>query len=159
MNELNGEAVIKSVDHSPDQIPWTNGRHLYDLWSAKKCNGTWPERRDFQIADMKAYVSNIMIVDVVDNGAAGIDFAVRLTGTGHRDFMPYDPTGTSLSKLPHGDLVCGNLEVMLKAETPHVALNQPVLWENYGFKRFDCLMLPLGEGQEISQLMLLLHYK
>lgn len=151
-------AVILAVDGRSDQIPWSNGKHLYDLWHAKKGNAKWPQRRDFQISDMRAYVAQIMIVDVERTDDA-LDFTVRLTGTGHRDFMPYDPTGTSICAMPNGDLVCTNLEQMLHARAPHIALNQPMLWTDYEYKRFDCLMLPLGEQEEISQLLLLVNYK
>lgn len=158
---MNGDyepTEITSVTGSGEQIPWSNGQHLYNLWHEKKADAPWPERRDFHIADMKAYVAHIMIVDV-DRTDEKLDFTVRLTGTGYRDFMPYDPTGTSMSEMPNGGQVCDILELILDAKQPHLALNQPMLWTDFEYKRFDCLMLPLGTCEDISQLMLLVRYK
>jgi hypothetical protein len=67
---------------------------LLDLWKSKKKGDALPYRSDFSPLEMKDYLTNIYIIEVLDNGA---DFLVRLAGTGLTGKFGDDFTGAKYS--------------------------------------------------------------
>ena len=138
-----------------EDIPWKHGRDLYALWQSKRKNARWPERSALKPVDMKHYLEHVMLIDVKQEP---LDFKVRLAGTGYRWYMPYDPTGTRIVDMPNGDEIYVRFSKLLELGQPYLGLNMPLMWARIDYKRFNGLVLPLGSGDEIKTLMLLVCY-
>jgi hypothetical protein len=138
-----------------EDIPWQHGRDLFLLWQSRRQGRRWPARTDISPVDMKAYLPDLMLIDV-ETGP--LDFQVRLAGTGYRRFMPYDPTGTSVKDMPNGEEIFSRFEKLVSLGQPYMGLNMPLMWASIDYKRFNGLVLPLGEADDIRTLMLLVEY-
>jgi hypothetical protein len=145
-------------DFKEDNIPWEHGKALYRLWKQEKADKNWPSRKQLSPRDMCAYLPDIMLIDVKRDP---LDFVVRLSGTGFHRFIPEDPTGQSVYTFNNGEQICARFAKALETKAPYLGLNQPTPWPDtmYEYKRFNGIVLPLGEDQEdISMLMLLVDY-
>ncbi len=149
---------IMQLDFSSGDIPWSHGQSLFKLWDKLRGDMPWPSRNQLDPMKMHPYLQHIMLMDVQADHS---DFTVRLVGTGYSRFMPYDPTGDSISSFTEGDATLSRLQLMLKIQKPYMILDQEIPWADkmYQYKKFDGLVLPLGEKDCINILMLLVHYK
>ena len=138
-----------------EDIPWTHGQNLFALWQSKRKNARWPTHRAISPLDMKPYLEHIMLIDVEDDP---LDFRVRLSGTGYRWYMPYDPTGTRIQDMPNGDDIFARFSKLLELGQPYLGLNMPLMWAAVDYKRFNGLVLPLGQADKVTSLMLLVNY-
>jgi hypothetical protein len=139
-----------------EDIPWQHGQELFQLWQSRRSGRRWPARSDISPMDMKSFLKDIMLIDVKRDP---LDFMVKLSGTGYRRFMPYDPTGTRVADMPNGQEIFVRFSTLLELGQPYLGLNMPLMWADIDFKRFNGLVLPLGDGgSEICSLMLLVEY-
>lgn len=146
---------IMKLNFLREDIPWPHGQNLFALWQSRRANARWPARGAIKPLEMKPYLEHIMLIDVEENP---LDFRVRLSGTGYRWYMPYDPTGTRIQDMPNGDDIFARFSRLLELGQPYLGLNMPLMWADVDYKRFDGLVLPLGEKNKITTLMLLVNY-
>lgn len=146
---------VMKLNFLVEDIPWEHGQQLFNLWQSRRHGRRWPSRTDINPVDMKAYLQDIMLIDVQN---APLDFHIRLAGTGYRRFMPYDPTGTRIADMPNGDEIFTRFERVLALGQPYMGLGMPLMWASVDFKRFNGLVLPLGDGVNVNTLMLLVEY-
>lgn len=139
----------------PEDIPWQHGRDLFLLWQSRRKNARWPVRGAIKPGEMKPYLEHIMLIDV---DTEPLDFTVRLSGTGYRWFMPYDPTGTRIIDMPNGEDIFVRFSRLLELGQPYLGLNMPLMWASIDYKRFNGLVLPLGTAAQVTTLMLLVDY-
>lgn len=149
---------IMTLNFEQDDIPWKHGREVYGLWLQKRGSRNWPSRKDITPSDMLPFLEHVMLIDVQYNPT---DFVIRLSGTGYNRFIPYNPTGQRIETLANGPDIHARLQRMLELKQPYLGLDQPVAWADTQkqFKRFDGIVLPLGDTDEIiNMLLLLVHY-
>jgi hypothetical protein len=66
------------------------------LWESRRGKGAMPERADIKPRDLKDYLSDIHLYEVIEGGR---DFRMRLVGTRFSQAAGYDPTGDLLSRV------------------------------------------------------------
>ena len=69
---------------------------LYGYWEAKRAGRTMPTRADIDPLEMKAWLGNLLLIDVGGEGR----FVYRLYGTGFVNSFGRDMTGRSVDELP-----------------------------------------------------------
>lgn len=146
---------IMKLNFLKEDIPWEHGRDLFTLWQSKRKNARWPTRGAITPMEMKPYLEHVMLIDVERDP---LDFRVRLSGTGYRWYMPYDPTGTRIQDMPNGNDIFARFSRLLELKQPYLGLNMPLMWATVDYKRFDVLVLPFGDAHNINTLMLLVNY-
>jgi hypothetical protein len=67
---------------------------LHELWQAKRDARAMPSRGDFDWADLRPWFGNLILVDVIDDGA---DFHYRLWGSELAQLLGYELTGRRMS--------------------------------------------------------------
>ena len=82
-------------------------RQLYDYWTAKRGDRSWPARADILPSEISTVLPFVMLVDVIDGGGShggshgGLQFRLRLVGTDVA--FGIDPTGRLLHEaVPEG---------------------------------------------------------
>ncbi|SDD52620.1 PAS domain-containing protein [Kordiimonas lacus] len=74
-----------------------SAKEIHDLWLSKLDGRDMPRKSDIRPSEMKSFLTNVYIVDVLDSGK---DFRIRLFGTGVSDMLKQDFTGVTLSETP-----------------------------------------------------------
>lgn len=72
---------------------------LFDIWRSKSRNGRIPARADFDVTELKPWLGNLALLDVVGSGE---DFVYRVHGLNLVKLAGLDLTGVRLSTLPAG---------------------------------------------------------
>jgi hypothetical protein len=134
---------------------------LYGYWEAKRAGRSMPTRADIDPLEMKPWLGNLLLIDVIDEGR----FTYRLYGTGFVNSFGRDMTGRSVDELPpeqqervRADYqsVCASRQPRARLYTaafevpdPGVSSRQQtevVTWER--------LVLPLSDGNaEVTMLL------
>lgn len=114
-----------------------------------------PSRADVEPAEMKPWLSRVMLIDVIDGGR---DFRYRLVGTDIASRLGFDATGTNLSALPQApEHVAKFLEehqAVVRSVRPGYAVHDYYSTNINRLIRFERLLLPLGEhDDEVTMLL------
>lgn len=123
---------------------------LLELWSARRAGRRVPRRPDLPFEDLKPWLGRIMLVEPVEGGG---DFRYRLFGTEVARELGRDLTGHSIRTF--GDAL-GDVFVEVSREAFRDA--QPIYLhydppESMSFRRRSVLVLPLGEGDVVTMLL------
>ena len=71
-------------------------RSAFDYWNAKRGAREMPSRRDLDPLDMRGFLPQVMLLDVMDGGR---DFFCRVCGSDIRERIGVEMTGRLLSEL------------------------------------------------------------
>jgi hypothetical protein len=125
---------------------------LLDLWNRKRGSRTMPARRDIDTVELREWLGNLILVDVVaDNDEA---YRYRVYGTKLADLFGYELTGKVVSHFAsmRQPLVVGDYDRVRRDKTPvyfdrrGVARGDPV--------RIQTLALPLSAtGAEVEMIL------
>jgi hypothetical protein len=124
---------------------------LHALWDAKRHARAMPARSDFAFEDLRRWLGNLVLVDVLDRGA---DFLFRVYGTTVAHFFGHDLTGRRLSQLAampqricreeYGDVVT--------SRRPRYVVRRPSIRRVYA--NAARVILPLSrDGRGVEQLL------
>jgi len=119
-----------------------------DYWQAKRGSRAMPRRNDISPAELKTQLPQLLLADVIENGA---DFRYRLVGSGLRAFFRTDPSGRLISEIiaPFGSTT---LEATLQAYRSVVVQRAPMrltgggAWFGQKAKLFDAYLAPLSDN-------------
>jgi hypothetical protein len=132
---------------------------LHAYWSAKRAQNTLPSRSDIDPGDLRALLSHILLIDVIEGGR---DFRYRLVGTEIERHIGRPVTGRLVGETLSG----GYLAYIRGLHLRVIAEAKPVYSENNftegstgfaliaDFKRAFRLMLPLSrDGRTVDMLL------
>jgi hypothetical protein len=130
---------------------------LYRYWDAKRAGRRMPGRRDIDPLDMKAWLSHLVLVDVLP---AAPYFVYRLVGTGEVAQRRRDPTGKPVAEAFFAagvDQALTHYEHVAKTGTPFF-FNAPYATPNGRTAHDDILFLPLSEDDvTVNMIMVFTH--
>lgn len=89
------DGIVYSVEEAPGLHPKL--RELLALWRAKRGARATPTRADINTIELRPWLGNLMLLEVIDNGA---DMLYRVYGSALADYFGRDLTGRKLSSLP-----------------------------------------------------------
>jgi hypothetical protein len=137
-------------------IPWQDGRQVYDLWQSKCSSGKLPKRSDFEPKDLVKTLNRVMLVDVSHNP---LDFTVRLAGTFITGMMDRDPTGMRVKDMRGGSGLFARFAAAEEARAPYLAVDLETPFESRHYPSYSVLVLPLAnDPSKINMLMMALHF-
>ena len=131
---------------------------LAEIWNEKRGSNPLPPRAHFSFDDIVPWLGYLHLLELVDD-----DFQFRIFGSAVAAWLGHDYTGRRLS-----DIVSQVPEVGTKAAAGYhrtIAAAAPVYLyteiarhrgTDFGWSR---LLLPLGEGDRITHLMIAVHYR
>lgn len=128
---------------------------LHALWQAKRCERPMPARGDFAWPELKPWMGNLALLDVLEDGQ---DFRYRLWGSEIARHLGYELTGRRMSEVvcwlgpnPRDEYrrICATRQPLAVAvRIPDI--RRPV--------RLDKLGLPLSEaGAQVEQILAALY--
>lgn len=123
---------------------------LLDLWCARRAGGRVPRRADLPFEDLKPWLGRIMLVEPIEGAD---DFRYRLFGTEVARELGRDLTGHSIRTFGDtlGDVfVDVSREAFRDAQPIYLHYDPP---ETMSFRRRSVLVLPLGEGDVVTMLL------
>jgi len=128
-------------------------RAVHDHWRAMAAGRPMPHRADIEPADLKPYLSAMMLVDVVNDGRR---FVYRLVGTHEVAGRGRDPTGLSVAEA----FYAGSVEEALAAyeyvarERRPFCFRDPYVTPDGWDEREDTIYLPLTrDGENVGVIM------
>jgi hypothetical protein len=135
-------------------VPLLN--ELMAYWNARRGARLAPRRADIDPADLKAHLSRLVMLDVIDGGA---DFRYRLIGSALTQAMGRDSTGHRI-----GDLYAGDPAVMdslrdyyrrVVAEARPIFTQGHIFWvPDRGHRRFITAAMPLSDdGTTVNMIL------
>jgi hypothetical protein len=129
---------------------------IRDYWETRRGAAAMPRRQDVTPADMKAYLPNILLADVVQNGE---DFRYRVVGSQLQRYFSGNPT----SMLMSGALAVfgeetvtrtiGVYQMVMKRRKPLRIRGVGTLYSQQA-KLFDALLTPLSDdGENVNMIL------
>lgn len=94
MSEIPNNKII--TDFEENDIPWTEGRFLFNLWQQKSKNGNLPARSSFTPMELKSILTNIILLDVE---LEPVNISIRLMGSFITNILNADPTGDNIQNI------------------------------------------------------------
>jgi hypothetical protein len=146
MNEFTGE-----------NLPLTELQHpmlrtAYDYWFLKKGDRELPSRKDISPEEMKAYLANVMLIDVSYDP---LDFVYRVFGSGVGRAQGKDYTGKSVRHLEPAEfssLVWHQYLEAVSRRTP--CLHRVVFSSEAKYEKYQRVTLPLSsDGVIVDKLL------
>jgi hypothetical protein len=129
---------------------------IREYWEAQRGAATMPRRQDVAPADMKAYLPNILLADVVRGGE---DFRYRVVGSHLQRYFQGNPTGLMMSAALAAfgqETVSRTLAVyrMVLVNRRPVRIRGPGALYSQHAKLFDALLTPLSDdGVEVNMIL------
>ncbi|MFC3674411.1 PAS domain-containing protein [Ferrovibrio xuzhouensis] len=96
MLSRNAGSTVAAAAENPLTIGNPALAALYDLWQRKRSGRPAPSRADFDLADLRPWFGQLMLLDVIDGGR---DMRYRLYGTGLVSIFGFDLTGRRVSEV------------------------------------------------------------
>jgi hypothetical protein len=133
-------------------------QRLAEIWNEKRGPDSLPPRALFSFEDVVPWLGYLHLLELVED-----DFEFRIFGSAVAAWLGHDYTGRRLS-----EVLSQTPEVGAKAEVGYrkaIATAAPVYMHtelarhrgtDFGWSR---LLLPLGEGDRITHLMIAIHYR
>jgi hypothetical protein len=126
-------------------------RSLRDLWETKRGARPMPARADFDVLELKDWLGNLMLIEVLEEGRG---FRYRLYGSTLASYYGYDLTGKTT------DAVAAELRETVHAEY-HLAYSErrPIVVEHeravhHAKKMVTKMILPLSaDGIAVNMLL------
>ncbi len=124
---------------------------LFRLWESKRGDRALPARADLRPEELKPWLGNLIVLDVIDGGR---DFRYRLVGVNVVRQAGFDMTGKLLSEYPIKDV----LPYFLATHREVVRLAVPAFGEHNPrvalVRKRRRLILPFGEdGKTVDRTM------
>ena len=148
--ELSADQIMFAPGEGPDHpalVP------IFALWNEKRANRSMPDRQDMTPRDMKAYLDQVQLYEVIDGGN---DFRIRLMGSDFCRTMGYDPTGQCVSQLTDPVLrerVHSAARRVVETGCPVRTAAPAAAMSRVGFRRIERILLPLGSGNEVTHIL------
>ena len=146
MTELPSNKVIS--DFEVDDIPWQEGRFLFNLWLSKSQNGKLPARSDFEPMELKSVLANIVLIDVEQNP---LNLTIRLIGSFISNIIKEDRTGQNIQD---------NLKRyswLIENKKPYFLSKIVPEWAPVDYRDYNILALPLAvDGSNVDMAMVLI---
>jgi hypothetical protein len=122
-------------------------RETRRYWDEQRGPRRMPARRDIRPTDLKPWLPQVLLVDVIDDGA---DFRYRLIGTKLRPYFPTEATGLRFSEAldPFGEAtVAATLGVYRSVVSKRVPalVSGPGSYYAQESKFFEAMLMPLGD--------------
>ena len=124
------------------------------LASRRRRKGHLPARRHIHPADFKRYLPAVNLIDVIRDGQGGIDYRVRLAGTGLYGVYGQEITGKNLQAAYGGaaDYWRAELDKVVLGRKPGVGVHS-LAWRGLGHLSVVWLRLPLASnGREVDMI-------
>jgi hypothetical protein len=157
MEQLERDAETRLVEFR-QRLGGKDQRTLLDYWLSKRGNRRMPSRADIDPAELVGLLPNLMLVDVVEEGAR---FRFRLVGTRVARASGEDRTGRFLDEYAFFRAYPSVTDQYRQAATE----GEPLLATEIFFNRehgtaydVERLLLPLGHNGEKAD-MLLAHFR
>ena len=127
-----------------------------DYWQSQRGGALMPRRQDVSPADMKMYLPNILLADVVRDGE---DFRYRVVGSQLQSYFSGNPTGMLMSSalaVFGQDTVERTIDVYRRVITCRKPLRVRGSGAIYSqqAKTFDALLTPLSDDGENANMIL-----
>ena len=119
-----------------DDIPWQDGRFLYNLWQQKSYGGKLPARSNFVPLEIKRVLPNIMLINVEQNP---LKVSMRLVGSFITNIVKQDPTGESFQN------ILERFQWLVKNKKPYFIAKIVPEWAPVDYRHYNILALPLAE--------------
>lgn len=129
---------------------------LRNYWLAQRGSDAMPRRADISPSDMRGYLGNILLADVVDGG---MDFRYRLVGGELQRYFRGNPTGKLMSEalLPFGrETATRTIHTYASAMARRAPLRVRGSGAFFGqdAKLFDALLTPLSDdGATVNMIL------
>lgn len=127
---------------------------LHYYWEFKRGDRPAPSRADIDPVEMKDFLSNTMLIDVVHSPESDMRFRMRLTGTHIVYALGFEFTGKFMDELDLGEerdnllCACGNIVSGIKPEYFTGKINHLAPKRQLFFK---CLGVPLSsDGENVN---------
>lgn len=134
-------------------------RSALDYYLERIVDGRLPSRSDIDPISMRAFLSHVILVDVLRDPA--LDFRFRLVGTYYQDFWSNDPTGKTFREClgtGPGSTIWSALEETTEAKTPRTTTIKYVgpLKDIYDVE--DCVMPLSTDGDTVDMFLVTCEY-
>ncbi len=146
VSEIPNNKII--TDFEENDIPWQEGRFLFNLWQQKSTNGNLPARSDFTPMELKSILTNIVLLDVEHNP---VNISIRLMGSFITNIMKADTTGENLQNMAE------RYSWIIDNKKPYYLSKVVPEWAPVDYRDYNILVLPLAEdGSTIDMAMALI---
>ncbi len=118
---------------------------LLEHWEARKRDGHFPYRSDFNPFDLKPFLGHLLILELT----AELDEShYRLFGSNLAEYFGADLTGVRLKDIPadEPEVILSEYRNLLLANAPLIACNQAVVGSSVQY--YEKLMLPLSSDEK-----------
>ena len=131
-----------------DDIPWPEGRHLYNLWQQKSKDGKLPARADFNPNELKSILPYIALVDIQQEP---LDISIRLVGSYITNISKTDKTGQKM------DIMADRYTWLIENKKPYFLSKIVPEWAPVDYRDYNILTLPLAaDGETVNMAMSLI---
>jgi hypothetical protein len=123
------------------------------LWTLRRGNRAMPERGDIRPRDMKDYLPDVHLYELVDEGR---DFRIRLVGTRFSEAAGYDATGELLSRVafaPVRERMFSCAKRVVETEAPVYGVAEQGSRPNLRDYRVEAMMVPLATQGALSHIL------
>ena len=123
------------------------------LWQMRCADRPMPERGDIKPRDMKDYLSDVHLYELVDEGR---DFRIRLVGTRFSEAAGYDATGELLSRVayaPVRDRMFACAARVVATSAPIYGVAEQGSRPNLRDHRIEAVMAPLATAGNLTHIL------
>ena len=146
VSEIPDNKTITNFDE--DDIPWPEGRFLFNLWKQKSSNGKLPARSDFTPMELKSVLPNIVLLDVEQEP---VSITIRLIGGFIENIIHADTTGENIQEMT------SRYAWLIYNKKPYFLTKVVPEWAPVDYRDYNILALPLAEdGSNIDMAMALI---
>ncbi|MBI3453346.1 MAG: PAS domain-containing protein [Rhodospirillales bacterium] len=124
---------------------------LFRLWDAKRAARQIPARGDIDVLELRPWLGNLMLLEIVDGGA---DFFYRVYGSTLAGYFGRDFTGKHLNELPENvrSAVGAEYRTVTATRAPLVVSHRRSIMRQY--MTVSKLILPLGIYDAAADMLL-----
>jgi hypothetical protein len=154
-------------DAAPDELQFGDGpddarlRAVYDYWDGKRRGRAMPSRADIDPAELKAFLPQLVLLDVVGDPPR---FRYRLVGTEvtrvRQGLGKDDPTGTFVDEVTHHQgtsAVLAHYRRVVAERRPSIDAGNYTASPSRPWLRFKRMVLPLSaDGVAVDMLLVML---
>lgn len=141
------------TNFSVEDIPWAEGRFLFDLWQKKSKNGKLPARSDFNPIELKSILPNIVLMDVRQNP---LNISFRLMGSFITNIIKENHTGKNLQNIPSTQEGMIRLTWLIEQKKPYFLCKIIPEWAPVDYRDYNTIALPLAvDGSNVDMIMTL----
>jgi hypothetical protein len=154
--ELIGTASgVRSLDRPHD----AQLADLHRLWEAKRGGRALPTRADFDPAEFRRLLPNVLLLDILPPPDL---YRVRLSGGAINDFYGRSITGLTPREYMGPDAalaISGVIETLVTTRKPVFRSGRTYWQADKSYKRFENCMLPLGgDGETVDMVLVAIKF-